>query len=282
MKHVAVMINPQKQDAQNALKDVLTMVRKAGMTAVEAVYPEDPEVIRDADMLIVMGGDGTLLQAARHVARMETPILGINMGRLGFLTEIGLGEIKEALGRIKEGDYHLDRRMMLKTVIEESGKPPVLCEHALNDVVLTHADISRIIHIEAAANDQVVGVYPADGMLVSTPTGSTAYSLSAGGPVIDPVLRCLLLTPVCAHTLTARPIVLSAEDRIQMQVTKGNERCLLTVDGQRTYQVEPSARVCVSVAGHDAVFIRFGKRNFFDLMQRKLSERLTFDGGNEA
>mgnify|MGYP000106115276 FL=1 len=280
MKHVAVMINPRKPDAQKALKDVIGLVKKTGMTAMEAVYPDDPETIADADMLIVMGGDGTILQAARHVSRMETPILGVNMGRLGFLTEIGLSDIKDALARIKEGAYDLDRRMMLKTVIEEDGKPPVLCDHALNDAVLTHADIARIIHIETIANDKLVGVYPADGMLVSTPTGSTAYSLSAGGPVIDPVLRCLLLTPVCAHTLSARPIVLSAGDRIQMRVVKGNERCLLTVDGQKTYPVEPGARVCVCVGSRDAVFIRFEKRNFFSLMQRKLSERLTFDGGN--
>jgi NAD+ kinase len=280
MKHMAVTINPEKRDAKKALRDVVCWVKKAGMTVTEAVLPDDTDSLTDAEMLIVLGGDGTLLQAARHLAHTEIPILGVNLGRLGFLTEIGIEDVKEALNKVAAGAYDLERRMMLKTVIEEPGCAPVWCENALNDVVLTHADIARIIHIEAMANDELVGTYPADGMLVSTPTGSTAYSLSAGGPVIDPELRCLLLTPVCAHTLSARPIVLSANDRIQMRVTKGNERCLLTVDGQRTYPVTAGALVCVCVADRDAVFIRFEKRNFFELMQRKLSERLTFDGGN--
>lgn len=279
MKHVGVMSNPHKKDAQKVQRDVIRLIKKAGMAAAEIACEGDGAALSDLELMVVLGGDGTLLQAARYVSRYQIPLLGVNMGRLGFLTEIGIQDMEHAIARISAGEYHLDERMMLKTVIEEKGSAPVLCESALNDVVLTHADIARIIHIEAVANDQLVGVYPADGMLVSTPTGSTAYSLSAGGPVIDPMLRCLLLTPVCAHTLTARPIVLSAEDRIRMRVTKGNERCVLTVDGQLTYEVSPKAQVYVCVAAHNATFIRFEQRNFFSLMQRKLSERLTFDGG---
>lgn len=221
------------------------------------------------DALISLGGDGTLLRAARMLGGREVPILGINLGRLGFLTACGPEEIEVALRRFVTGDYVSDARMALEAVVS-NGVGPEWSWHALNDVVLRQGGKARVMRLHVEVNGEEIAEYAADGVVIATPTGSTAYSLSAGGPVVDPAIESIVLTPISAHSLSIRPLVLPPSAVITVRVEDDDSDQLVTIDGQIGGSFGSNHRLTVRRAGRVVLLVRFPEMTFFSRMRRKL------------
>jgi NAD+ kinase len=192
---------------------------------------------RKVDLIAVLGGDGTLLRTARHVARHDVPIVGINMGSFGYLTEVNLNEMFAALELILAGKNKKKKRMMLEAVISR-GKTNIGSGIVLNDVVINRGNLSRIIELETVVNKQYLTTYKADGLIVSTPTGSTAYSLSAGGPIVFPGEDLIIINPICPHTLTNRPIIFPDDSNLHLTLWSKGKGATVTLDGQEAFQIK--------------------------------------------
>ena len=227
------------------------------------------DVPQGCDLMIVLGGDGTLLSAARAIGGLEIPLFAVNLGGLGFLTAITTAEIYPELERALRGEHRVARRKLLAVEVVR-GDETVASYHALNDAVLTKVAIARMIDLEAWVDQQLVCEYKADGLIVSTPTGSTAYSLSAGGPVIFPSVPAILLTPICPHTLTNRPVLVPETSVIRILAHNPQESTYLTIDGQvGTTVLDGDAIVCRS-SDHALHLIRPPHAMFFDVLRQKL------------
>jgi len=238
---------------------------------------EESVIFIKSHLLISLGGDGTLLSLARRAAEYDIPVLGMNMGRLGFLTELEMSEADRGFDSLLRGEYSIERRMMLEVTLK--GKDGGTMKFtALNDAAVAKASFARIIHLRAYINDELVNFYPADGLLVSTPTGSTAYSLSAGGPIISPEMECLLLTPICPHSLNVRPIVTDSGNYITIEVVDKNRDLLLTVDGQEGTELKEGDIITISKAAIYTSLVRIRQRNFFKVLRAKLTERYVENG----
>lgn len=223
---------------------------------------------READLVIVLGGDGTLLSIARWTGP-RVPILGINMGELGFLTEVAEGEAMAMVARVLAGDFELDRRMTLEGELVRRGAT-VMRFRALNDVVISNGARARIVAFGVNVDDVPLASYRADGLIVATPTGSTAYSLSAGGPIVDPTVQVLLLCPISPHTLSNRPVVLSPNAHVRMVVAPGHEDAVLTIDGQGGSPLR-GGDVVVARRGRSAVsLVRSPDRTYYEVLRSKL------------
>jgi NAD+ kinase len=227
---------------------------------------EDPSGI---DALITLGGDGTMLRGARFVGERPIPILGINLGRLGFLTACGGedAEIELALERYIAGDYVVQRRMALAGHISRDGSERW---RALNDIVLHKGGFARVVHLEVWVNGELIGAYAADGLIISTPTGSTAYSLSAGGPVVVPTVESIVITPISPHTLAVRPVVLPPSAEIEVRANDGPEELLVTVDGQVGSTFTSDDTLLARRAERPVLVVHFRDSTFFSRMRRKL------------
>lgn len=222
-----------------------------------------------ADLYVVVGGDGTLLSLARSIAAHPRPILGINMGGLGFLTETGPDEVEETLKRVLEGDFTTERRMMLEVSLAR-GRRTIGRHRALNDVVINKSALARIIELGLKINRQFVNAYRADGLIVSTPTGSTAYSLAAGGPLIHPDMAALVIAPICPHTLSLRPLVVPEDSRVEITLRTEDSEVYLTIDGQVGHPLRASDRVLIRRSGQPVLMVRSPHRSYYQLLRRKL------------
>lgn len=231
---------------------------------------ERNEVPEDCDMVIVLGGDGTLLATARALAGRDTPVFPVNLGHLGFLTAITKDELYPELERALNGQYRVAGRRMLHCEIHRESKV-IGCYEALNDVVLTKASLARMIEVEARVDSHFVCTYRADGLIVSTPTGSTAYSLSAGGPIVFPSVAALLLTPICPHMLTNRPVLVPDDSVIEITSRAVSEQAYLTIDGQVGEPLERGDRVVCRRSEKTVNLIRPPRMMFFDVLREKLS-----------
>jgi NAD+ kinase len=220
------------------------------------------------DAVSVFGGDGTFLYAARMVAERGVPILGINLGSLGFLTEVKLEQMREAFAGLLTGDYELEERMLLDVEVVKQGNH-FARYLALNDAVINKGALARIIELEVSVNSQLVTVTRSDGIIISTPTGSTGYSLSAGGPILHPTLEALIITPICPHTLTNRPVVVPDTAVVGICLRHGND-VMLTVDGQVGMPLEQGDRLHVGKAEHPMRLIQVDSSPFFKLLREKL------------
>jgi NAD+ kinase len=230
---------------------------------------ERSELGRRVDLMVVLGGDGTLLAVARDMGSSTVPILGVNLGQLGFLAEVTPEEQADTLGRVLEGDYETVERMRLEVRAERDGRE--LARYlALNDAVITRSELSRMIDLEMLADGAPVTTYHGDGLIVSTPTGSTAYTLSAGGPILLPGSRVFVLTPICPHTLTQRPIVLSEASRLEIQVFPREGHAQLTVDGQTGLTLAGGDRIFVAASERPVLFVVDPSRSRFDVLRTKL------------
>lgn len=221
------------------------------------------------DALMTLGGDGTLLRGARALAGREIPILGVNLGRLGFLTACGRDRMEEALRRFVAGDYVSDARMALEATVSNGGEPSVTW-HALNDVVVRQGGKARVMRLHLEVNGEEIASYAADGLVIATPTGSTAYSLSAGGPVVDPSLESIVLTPISVHSLSIRPLVLPPTAEVCLRVEDDDRDQLVTIDGQIGTTFDSRQRLTVRRARRVVLLVRFPEMTFFDRMRRKL------------
>jgi NAD+ kinase len=228
------------------------------------------EMYRTSDLLIVLGGDGTLLSVAREIAPHGLPILGVNLGSLGFLTEITLKKMSESVTEVLTGNYQVDRRMMIAARLVRGGRQ-VVRNHLLNDVVLNKSALARIVDIDIDIDGEFVTRYRADGLIVCTPTGSTAYSLSAGGPIIHPDMRSFCITPICPHTLTNRPLVVPSHVRIDLRLKRSTEENVyLTLDGQLGFPMKPGDRVEVRRSRHTIRLLKVPGMPYFNVLRSKL------------
>ena len=245
-------------------------------SAAEAMGAEPvshDDLAHRADLVVVLGGDGTLLGIARKVGRRETPILGINLGGLGFLTEASINEARQALERVLDGEYETDRRITLEAeVLRGSGSSVEVVHHflAVNDAVLNKGPLGRMMELAVTADGERFCEYRADGLIVSTPTGSTAYALSAGGPIVFPSLGVLVLAPICPHTLSNRPVVLPDSFEIEVRVkTPDHDSTILTIDGQETAQLSDDHYVRIRRGRYAVVLIR-SPHPYFEIWRDKL------------
>ena len=236
---------------------------------VSAMAEADDHTLAAADLIVVLGGDGTMIATARMIDASDTLVLGINYGGLGYLTDFRIEELFTALEAIVSGDYEIDRRVMLDAELHHDGK---LASHGrvLNDVVINKAALARIIEIEVKLNGLFVNAFRSDGLIVSTPTGSTAYNLSAGGPIIYPSMNAVVLTPICPFTLTNRPIVVPDAAEIELRLKDENEGVVLTFDGQTGYSLTAGDRVLIRKSATTFNLVKPANRNYFDVLRNKL------------
>ena len=289
MKSVGLIVNAEKLQADREVGrlargavtlltarhvDVVANRESAQTLGLPELGAAASDLARRAEMLVVFGGDGTILQAARQAAPAGIPILGVNLGGFGFLAEVHDRAVDDALLRVLAGDYRVDERMMLQGQVcrgSGAGERVVRELLALNDVVVTKSGYARLLRIRTDINDDHLATPLADGLIVATPTGSTAYSLSAGGPILHPDLEAIVLTPICAHTLNARAVVLSADEAITIRVEPTGAPSVLTVDGQEGEPLEPDDVVRVARAPCRTRLVRLGRTGFYRLLRTKLS-----------
>ena len=242
---------------------------EAELTGLPAVPRRPKEALaRETDLIVVLGGDGTLLSIARHTDS-RVPILGVNLGELGFLTEVVESEALAMLKRVVAGRFELDRRMTLAAVLERGGKV-VRRLRALNDVVVTNGARARIVEFSVSVDGLPLTTYRADGMIVATPTGSTAYSLSAGGPIVEPTVEVLLLSPISPHLLSNRPMVLRPEARVRITIARREQDALLTIDGQERMALAGGDVVEVRRGRSPVALVRSPDRTYYDVLRSKL------------
>ncbi|MDR3541872.1 MAG: NAD(+)/NADH kinase [Desulfosporosinus sp.] len=265
---VGLWINKSKPEAQTLALQIQDWCEARGWD----VSTEWLDIVeRKAQFLISLGGDGTLLQAAREGAPFGIPVLGVNLGRLGFLCEIEREDVFGALAKILRQEFQIQERIMLKAIVHQEGTDE-LSKFVLNDVVFSRACTDGIITLQANLSGEPSVSYPADGLIVATPTGSTAYSLSAGGPIISPNVQAILLTPLAAHTLSARPMVVSDQELIEIILASG-EQCLVTFDGRHSIKIRSGETVTIKIAPIKAQLIRLGSRSFPQVVREKLRDR---------
>ena len=245
----------------------------AGILGYPHLGVSENELIKRVSVVVVFGGDGTILRTARAAAPQAIPILGVNLGAFGFLAEVNGPDVETALHRLLAGDYQLDERMMLQARVERSA--PTAQEFiALNDIVLTKSGYARLVKLDTHVNGEHLATHLADGLIVATPTGSTAYSLSAGGPIVHPAVDGIVLTPICAHTLNSRAVLVSGGDTIAIRVEPVGTAPpppILTVDGQEGFPLRIGDEVRVARSPHRTRLVRLGRGGFYSILRAKLT-----------
>ena len=229
------------------------------------------KLYQTADVILLLGGDGTILEAARRAVPAKRPMLGINLGRLGYMAELELNEI-DRLADVVAGKYRLDERMVIKVEILDTAGKVRFVSFALNDAVVSNGSVARIVDLRMSESGSVIADYRADGVIVATPTGSTAYSMSAGGAIVDPSLRCICVTPVCPHSLVSRPMIFPADAAIEIKNTCNREKMLfLTLDGKSNQELAFGETVRVTESDMKAKLIRLNDNGFYDRLRRKMN-----------
>jgi len=285
IKRIGIVLKPHQPEALKTICELAVWLAERDITMVGgpqiereriehqtgcSVEEVDPEKLAgEVDLMLVLGGDGTMIATARMIVDREIPVLGVNYGGLGYLTEFRIEELFSALEAILAGNYRLDRRVMLSVQLRRDDNPQ-MTNRVLNDVVINKSALARIIEIEAYLNGQFVNAFRADGLIVSTPTGSTAYNLSAGGPVIFPSMNAVVITPICPFTLSNRPIVVPDDAEIELILKTGKEEVALTLDGQVGFPLEVADRVVIKKSRTTFNLIQPSNRNYFDVLRDKL------------
>jgi len=246
-------------------EELYRFLRLSGNQA-EAV--SDGQFAQRCDVAVSMGGDGTMLTLARLIGKQEKPMVGVNLGGLGFLAEVSVEDLYPKMEKVISGEYTIEERMVLEASLQDS--PGVRAYYAMNDVVLDRGSSSRVLRIRVHVDGDYFNTYYSDGIIVSTPTGSTAYSLAASGPILVPSLESIILNPICPHTLTARPTVVPASSVIDLQVESTGSEPFLSVDGQSDSKLKSGSKITVRKGAYCARLIVFNDHNFFDLLRKKL------------
>lgn len=269
---VPAAITLAKDLVQWAKTNAIEAIAEPSIAATIGARADDSaDLTRKADLIIVLGGDGTLLGAARLIGDREIPILGINLGGLGFLTEITVDEARDTLARIVAGEYEVDRRIALEAIVERESETAGQPDHfrALNDIVIVKRELGRMLDLQVIADHQPFCSYRADGLIVATPTGSTAYALSAGGPIVFPNLRVIVLAPICPHTLSNRPVVLPDSFELELRVRSDDHGAILTCDGQQSANLGQTDVIRVHRARHAVALVR-STHPYFEIWRDKL------------
>jgi len=274
IKSVGIVVKPGHKEARETAAELSAWIAAHDISqtgepvsAGESGNENEPSL--DADLIVVLGGDGTMISTARMVGDADVLVLGINYGSLGYLTDFRIEEMFPALEAIIAGEYEIDRRVMLDAE-HWRGEEKLVSGRVLNDVVINKSALARIIEIDVRLNDLFVNTFRADGLIVSTPTGSTAYNLSAGGPIIYPSMNAVVMTPICPFTLTNRPIVVPDTAEIQLKLENENEGVVLSLDGQTGYKMQAGDRVVIRKSETTFNLVQPANRNYFDVLRDKL------------
>lgn len=276
---VAVIPNLDKRGSSETVEKMAAFFKECGITAYLpddiccAGYEHAPmdELYKIADIIITIGGDGTIIRFAKRAALDQKPVLGINAGRVGYLANIEQNEYN-LLSKLGTGEYTIEERMMLNVTIKENDN--IIGEYeALNDAVLSSGYLSRIIDVTASVDGGDVITYHADGLIAATPTGSTAYSMSAGGPVIDPTMKCFCLTPICSHSLAAKPILIGGEKEIKLKAySKKRTDIFLSIDGRKVAPIKPFTEIYISKSKNSVKLVRINDRSFYKTLSLKFRD----------
>ncbi|OGU13926.1 MAG: NAD(+) kinase [Geobacteraceae bacterium GWC2_53_11] len=280
MQNVAIFAKVHDPRCLGIAGDLIAWLEERGYTPLAEAeltrqlgYPKaltEDEIREQAELVVVLGGDGTLISVARLFSGKDVPIVGINLGSLGFLTEITVEELYTRLEKCLEGNPRVSDRMMLEVTLHREGEDIEKCT-VLNDVVINKGALARIVDLETKVNRHFLTTYKADGLIVSTPTGSTGYNLSAGGPIIHPQMSCIVITPICPHTLTNRPIVLPDESIISITVTSSfDDKVYLTLDGQVGYKLKQGDSIEVRKGLKTTALVMSRSRDYFEILRTKL------------
>ena len=284
MKKFALLTNYSKDKRLVYTRMIKTYITENGGSYWIPRYISEPDkdgdqrydfsdMPEDIECVLVLGGDGTLLQAARELLQRHIPLLGINLGTLGFLTSAEKSELPKCLDSVLDDSCSIDERMMLEGVAYH-GSEKIQMNIALNDVSIARAGFSRLVELKIYVNGELLSIYNADGIIVSTPTGSTGYSLSAGGPIIFPQTDVIVITPICPHSLQARSLVVSGEDRIMIEIGRRRktqkEEAMVTFDGRSAQELETGDRVEIYKAQETTQLIRLKGRSFYQVLQNKI------------
>lgn len=293
MERFCIITNREKDEGLSVTKrlaGILDENRKSWYLAEEYItengchFTRAEEIPEDVECAIVLGGDGTILQASHDLAERQIPILGINLGTLGFLAEIELSEVKEALEQLFAGKYIIEEHMMLSVSFHlqdsgdggrKAGLPGGAIPDGLNDLVITRSGFSRLIGAEIYVNGELVNAYQGDGVIISTPTGSTGYNLSAGGPILSPAAEMLVITPICPHSLNSRSIVVSAKDRVAVRIRASkktqHDEAIATIDGSYAVNLGVGDYIEVKKAKRITRLVRFRSGSFYQVLRMKLN-----------
>lgn len=279
MNKIGILTKPNFPDVKHTLKDLVLWLREHDKAVVldeqtaeligETSELKKSQLTTQAELLLVLGGDGTMLNAARLTEESGIPILGVNMGGLGFLTETTLDQLYDSLEKVFHGDFELEERLMLRARIERHGEH-VAHSSVLNDVTVSKGTLARMIEVQVSIDNQFVTNLRGDGLIVSSPTGSTAYSLSAGGPILNPALQALALTPICPHTLTHRPLVVEGSAVVKVTLTSQEDGAMATFDGQVSVGLVQGDMVTIRASDHRAKLIRFPDTSYYHVLTEKL------------
>jgi NAD+ kinase len=280
MKCIGIVAKPAVSEIKIIAEELVAWLRKRDKkvfldrelaaclrTATEEFHvPLEPHSVQ---LVIVLGGDGTLLSVARLLEGADVPILGVNLGGLGFLTEITIDKIYPTLERIFQGDYTLDQRSMLRTEVIRQGKQ-IAQSHVLNDVIINKGTLAKMIKLELYSGGHFLSSLRGDGLITSTPTGSTAYSLSAGGPILHPSVNAIILTPICPHTLTQRPIVIPSDEKLEILLKSKEEGAMVTFDGQVGFSLRLGDQIRIETSPGKTKLIRVPGLSYFEVLRDKL------------
>ncbi|HHT91391.1 MAG: NAD(+)/NADH kinase [Bacillota bacterium] len=276
---IGIIPHTGKPVAMNLTEELVDFLEGRGVDFQIITGPTRSNV-RGFDIMIVLGGDGTLLNAARLTSEWQVPVFGVNVGHLGFLTEVETDGLFPAMDKLLSGDYQLEERMLITASIERDGQE-ISSHLALNDFVITRGTFARIIDLSIFVDEQHVTDYWADGVIISTPTGSTAYSLSAGGPIVEPLLECVCITPICAHSLASRSVLTRPEAQVSVRINNAIEAVMFTIDGQYGFPLQTGDQVTMNKAGKPALFVKISGRGFFQVLHSRLKMPQTWGGIHE-
>ncbi|MBT9167652.1 MAG: NAD kinase [Syntrophomonadaceae bacterium] len=283
MKGIGIVLNwKKKKEAEAILNRIVTFCQKKSIrlylpqiaelpiqTSID-ILPL-PEFVGKTDFIIVLGGDGTILRVACQFSGSNLPILGVNLGQMGFLAEVEPPMLEIALQMLLDGKYNVQHRLMLSARVFRDGK--LVAEYtALNDVVISRGPFSRIIYLDTYVNDKHLETYPSDGIIISTPTGSTGYSLSAGGPIVNPALAVMIITPICPHLLHHRTVIVASNERVSIRPWTRQAEVIITVDGQEGFKLHDHDEVQVTRAPLTTPLIQLHGTDFYTLLHRKLAK----------
>lgn len=281
MKKAYVIVNPSKDRTHEGEKRICEELQKNHIEyqvqtkeQQDGHYTNMTDIPEGTDFILVLGGDGTILEAARDTVNLDLPIIGVNKGTLGYLTEIELEKLSEAISLIANGEYQIGNRMMvLGEVVSKNGD--TCFDHALNDIVITRAGHLQVIQYEIYVNGHFLAGYSADGIIVSTPTGSTGYNLSAGGPIVEPEAELMVVTPICPHTLNTRSIVLSSQDEVELRISEGRmgniQKVLANFDGAHVMEMETGDVIRIRKAKRAVRIMKLNERSFLEVLHRKMN-----------
>lgn len=281
MKQIGFITNLEKDLDLSFTKGLVEFVEEKGCVALlveenkacltsKAKLLSENELYERADFVVVLGGDGTILGVAEKSALFEVPILGINLGTLGYLAEVEKNDAKKAINDVLKGNFKIEKRMMLEAYIGEESNN--LEKIALNEVAVKNGNFSRMMEISLEINNQYVDTYRADGIIVSTPTGSTAYNLSAGGPILKPDTELMAITYICPHALFSRPYVVSGNDIVKISIGRNGGNAIYSLDGQRNYTMENEKSITVKRSKYYTRIINTSDLSFYDILRRKMIE----------